>query len=187
MKKHDVVILHGTGGSPEGNWFPWLKKQLESAGYNVYIPRLPTPEGQSVENWNKALNEQVPPISKNTILIGHSCGATFLLHILEALKEPITQSIFVSGFIDKLGNDFFDNLNETFVSNEFNWGTIKKNAGKITLFHGDYDPYIPMSAAKKLAEKLDTPLTIIPNGGHLNAEFGYTEFPQILEMLMTID
>ncbi|MCL1892274.1 MAG: alpha/beta hydrolase [Alphaproteobacteria bacterium] len=187
MKKHDIIILHGTDGFPEENWFPWLKNQLGTAGRNVYVPRFPTPENQSVKNWNKVLNEQVPCIGKDSIFIGHSIGATYILHILEMLKEPIAGSIFVSGFIDKLGNEFFDTLNETFVNHKFDWETIKKNAGKITLFHGDNDPYVPVPAAQKLAGALETPLTVIPNGGHLNAGSGYTQFPQILEALKAID
>ena len=183
MKKYKIVIMHGTGGSPEGNWFPWLKKHLEDKGHEVYVPRFPTPENQSVKNWSKALYKQAPLFDKDTILIGHSCGATYILHILEVLSSSIAQSIFVSGFIDKLGNPFFDNLNETFVNHSFNWDKIKKNAGNITLFHGDNDPYIPIKAAQKLADKLETPLTIIPNGGHLNAESNYTQFPQILEIV----
>ena len=183
MARYDVVIMHGTGGSPEGNWFPWLKKQLEAEGHRVYVPRFPTPEGQSVRSWCNALDEQAPRFGKNTILIGHSCGAAYILHILEVLKEPVAQSIFVSGFIDKLGNEFFDTLNETFVNHNFDWETIKKNAGKITIFHGDNDPYVPLAAAQKLADKLETPLTIVKNGGHLNAEFGYNEFPEIWKAL----
>jgi len=184
----NIIILHGTGGSPTGNWFPWLKMQMESAGHNVYVPRMPTPENQSVDNWRKALYEITPPrkIDGDTILIGHSCGATFMLHILESLDRPVKGSIFVSGFIDKLGNDFFDNLNHTFVEHDFNWEKIKKNMGAATLFHGDNDPYIPMTAAQKLVDKLDTPLTIIPGGGHLNAQSGYTEFPQIINEINKI-
>lgn len=183
MKKHDIIILHGTGGSPEGNWFPWLAEQLRAHGHRVFVIKLPTPENQSVYKWHAALVSQAPPMGRNTIFIGHSCGATFMLHVLEALAEPVAQSIFVSGFIDKLGNEFFDRLNETFVNHDFDWKTIKKNAGKITLFYGDNDPYVPHTAARRLSDKLETPLTIIKDGGHLNAESGYTEFPTILELI----
>lgn len=179
----DIIILHGTGGSPEGHWFPWLKKQMEDAGHTVYVPRLPTPENQSIENWRRALDTVVPRIGKDTVLIGHSCGSTFMLHILESLSTPITKSIFVSGFIDKLGNPFFDNLNETFVNHNFDWDRIKENAGGITLFYGDNDPYVPRAAAERLGRNLGMPLTVIPNGGHLNTESGYIEFPKVLKIL----
>ena len=39
MKK--VVIIHGANGSPEENWFPWLKKELETKGIEVIIPQFP--------------------------------------------------------------------------------------------------------------------------------------------------
>jgi hypothetical protein len=183
MKKHDIVIIHGTGGSPQGNWFFWLKQQLENNGHRVFVPKFPTPENQSIYKWHAALVTQVERMGKDTILIGHSCGATFLLHVLEALAEPVEQSILASPFIEKLGNEYFDNLNETFVDYEFDWDLIKKNAGKITILHGDNDPYVPIAAAQKVADALNASLTIIPNGGHLNAEFGFTEFPQILQVL----
>ncbi|GHS99837.1 hypothetical protein FACS189421_11020 [Bacteroidia bacterium] len=185
MKKYDIVILHGTGGSPDGNWFPWLREQLTARGHRVFVPRFPTPDEQSVETWNRALKEQVPQIGSNTILIGHSCGATYILHILESLENPVHASILVSGFIDKLGNEWFDIRNETFVNHKFDWEKIKKNAGRVTLLAGDNDPYVPASAARKLADALSAQLTIIPGGGHLNSEFGYTEFPEILKIVET--
>lgn len=182
-KLSDIVIIHGTGGTPESNWFPWLAKKLTVVGHNVYVPKFPTPENQSVDSWRAALASAVPTIDENTILIGHSCGATFMLHILESLNAPVAKSIFVSGFTEKLGNEFFDTLNKTFIEHDFDWKKVRDNMGAATLFHGDNDPYVPIAAAQKLSDALQTPLTIIPNGGHLNAEFGYTEFPEILKIL----
>ena len=35
------VIFHGTYGSSEGNWFPYLKKQLELINQKVILPQYP--------------------------------------------------------------------------------------------------------------------------------------------------
>ena len=53
-----ALIFHGTHGSPEGNWFPWLHGELISKGWDVDVPAFPTPEGQSLDNWiNVVLNK----------------------------------------------------------------------------------------------------------------------------------
>jgi len=92
MPRKDAIILHGTMGSPEGNWFPWLKSQLEN-DYNVYVPQFPTPENQTKDNWHA-----------------------------ECLQ-------------DQIGGE----------------------------------------------------LIVIPNGGHLNSESGYTEFPLLLNVITRLD
>ena len=179
----DVVIMHGTGGSPEGNWFPWLKAQLELRGHKVFVPRFPTPENQTVKNWCKVLSAEAPLFGENTILIGHSCGAAYLLNVLMVLPGPVAKSIFVSPFAGKLGNQHFDMLNKDFVERNFDWEKIRRNMGAATLFYGDDDPYVPRACADYVSEKLGVPLTVIPGGGHLNAESGYTKFHELLKIL----
>ena len=39
-----VFIIHGWTGKPEGDWFPWLKQELETKGFQVQIPEMPDTE-----------------------------------------------------------------------------------------------------------------------------------------------
>lgn len=178
----DVIICHGTLGSPDGNWFQWAKQEFEKLGHDVYVPSLPTPDNQTKIQWCNALREQAPLFGNNTILIGHSISATFLLHILEVVNQPVYRSIFVSPVMGNIGNSEYDELNKTFVHHNFDWSSINKNKGIATIFHGDNDPYVPLSHAQTLSENIKTPITIIENGGHLNSESGYTKFPKLLEI-----
>ena len=45
----NVLILHGAYGAPDTNWFPWLSDHLMRSGHDVSVPKLPTPEGQSLQ------------------------------------------------------------------------------------------------------------------------------------------
>ncbi|MDR1418544.1 MAG: alpha/beta hydrolase [Endomicrobium sp.] len=49
------------------------------------------------------------------------------------------------------------------------------------MVYGDDDPYAPAHCSQVCKRKLRTPLTIIPHGGHMNAESG----PQDLDMFMS--
>ena len=60
---------------------------------------------------------------------------------------------------------------------------IHKMSTKIEIIHGDDDPYVPVEHARQLSGFIDAPLHIIKDGGHLNAETGYTQFPEILDFL----
>jgi predicted alpha/beta hydrolase family esterase len=180
MKK--ALIFHGTQGTPQGNWFAWLQEHLMIQGWQVAVPTLPTPEDQSLENWTVALEEQVPSFAEADLIIGHSCGGAFALRLLEGNIITPEQTILVGTVIDTLGNQF-DALNKSFVDTPFNWDSIKENCEDITVFHGDNDPYVPLSQAETLSENLQAPLYVIQNGGHINADAGYTEFPDLLDFI----
>ncbi len=179
--KTNFFIIHGAYGHPQENWFPWLQGKLEKLGYPVFVPKFPTPEGQTLTNWLKVFSKYQKYLNQDSIVIGHSLGPAFLLNVLQKLKTPIKAAFFVSGFTGNLGNPLFDKINETFANKQFNWGKIKHACHNFYVFHSDNDPYVPLKKAKELAKNLDAKLVIVPGAGHFNEKAGYTTFPLLLK------
>lgn len=177
----NAFIIHGAYGSPNENWIPWLKNRLESNGYSVIAPKFPTPENQNYECWMEVMQPHFSEFNNETVLIGHSIGATFVLSILEKLNLPISHAILISGFLGSLDNEEFDTINKTMSEREFDWKKIQANSPKFSIFHGGNDPYVSKEKAIELGEHLSTEPIFIENGGHLNESAGFLEFPLLLE------
>lgn len=184
MQPLHFLIVHGTMGSPEGNWFPWLKRELEARGHVVHLPTFPTPENQSFDTWLAVAQKELVGVDPaHTTLVGHSLGAAFVLRMAEMADQPYRGVCGVAPFVDLLGLLDFDVLNSSFINHAFDWAMIRRNAGAISLYAGDNDPYVPLPFAQKVETALCVRLTVIKGGGHLNAESGYTTFPLLLDMM----
>ena len=179
----NFIIIHGVYANPEANWFPWLKKELENLGYEVIVPKFPTPLDQSLESWLRAIADYESKINEKTVLIGHSLGAAFILDYLERTNKKIKATILVAGF-HKLLSSSYDEVNKTFVDKEFNWEKIKNSCGRFFVFASDNDKYIPLEISQELAENLNAEFKIIPNAGHINKESGYDAFPLLRECII---
>lgn len=182
-----ALIIHGAQGSPEENWIPWLKRELFKQSYDAVAPVFPTPEKQSCDTWMKVVEPYLCRLNGESIVIGHSIGATFLLSLLERLSQPVAISALISGFVHDLGIDAFDRINNTFYSRSFDWSRIRNNARDIVILHGSNDPYVPLMEMQYLADQLRVIPTIVQNGGHLNESAGFLELPQLLERLVKFD
>ena len=179
-------LIHGAYGNPNENWFPWLKKELEKLDHEVFIPKFSTPKNQSLENWMKVFEKYLDEIDENTIFIGHSLGPAFILSVLEQINVKVKACFFVSPFLGKIGNSDFDTINESFVCKEFAWKKIKNNCSEFFTYFGDNDPYLKLTDAIVISEALDCEINIVENGGHLNENAGFKEFPMILKDIKSI-
>lgn len=47
------IIFHGAYGSKNGNWFPWLKKELVKLGHNVLLDQYPVDNYDEIEKRGK--------------------------------------------------------------------------------------------------------------------------------------
>jgi predicted alpha/beta hydrolase family esterase len=181
----NALILHGTNGNSQENWFPWLKNELEHMGYKVWVPDLPGADTPNIQRYNKFIFENKEwMIDNESVLVGHSSGAVALLGLLQALPDEVIVDtcILVGAFKDDLE---WDALKELFVE-PLNFEKIRKHAKKIIFIHSDNDPYCPLDHARYLSEQLQAELKVIPGQKHFSTgTFGeeYREFPLLLEIL----
>ena len=182
----NFFIIHGVYANPDANWFTWLKNELEKIGYEVIIPHFPTPLDQSLESWLRTISHYEYKINEDTILIGHSLGAAFILNYLEQASKKIKAAFLIAGFFKPIGSEY-DKLNETFINKNFDWKKIKNNCGKFFVIGSDNDEYISIGITKDLAKSLGAKLKIIHNGGHLNKKAGFDKFPELLDLILKIN
>lgn len=179
--KTNYIILHGSFGSKDGNWFPWLKQELEKKNYEVTVPQMPVGVGiQNYDNWALEFNKL--KINEETIIIAHSIGPIFVCKYLINNKIKVKKLVFVCGFNNYLGIDSdFDAVNESMFID--NLEEIKKYCDEIICYYSDNDPYVSFDVEKSFADSISTKQYVIENGGHINEESGYTKFEEILEVL----
>lgn len=179
-----AVILHGTDGGPEMNWFPWLKAKLEAEGYEVWVPLLPENHTPDREVYGDFLFGQGWDFADN-LIIGHSSGAVAVLNLLMDKRLPhVRLAVMVGAWKDGIPHGYPDDCTQfarLFPPEGFDFAAIKSKADKIAFLHGSDDPYCPLEQAKYLAEQLGAPITVVPNGGHLGLK--YPELPEIWKII----
>ena len=177
----NYIIIHGSFGSKDGNWFPWLKEKLEQKGNIVDVPQMPIGVGnQNFENWTNILNGI--KIDETTTIIAHSIAPIFVCKYLLTYKKKVKKLIFVCGFNNYLGiNEEYDNVNKSMYFN--NLQDVKQYANEIICFYSDNDPYVKYEVEKEFADTIATEQVLIPNGGHINSESGYDTFEDIVNYL----
>lgn len=180
----NAFIIHGTEGYPEENWFPWLKTQLETEGYEVFVPQFPSPPivPAKIDEWFDVFKTYEDKINKDTLLIGHSLGGLFSLRILEKLVTQIDTTVLVSAPVGILPILNYDR-DSAFCGFDLNWHKVKNTSTNFIIFQSDNDPYVSLGNGKKIAEELNTELSFVPNAGHFNAAAGYTKFPELMKQL----
>ena len=178
---NNYIIIHGSFGSNDGNWFPWLKKELENRNLSVEVPQMPIGVGnQNFNNWANVLDNL--SINENTIIIAHSIAPVFVCKYLIKRKIKVTKLIFVCGFNNYLGIDpEYDAVNEPMFLD--NLKEVKNYCDDIICFYSDNDPYVKFEVEKDFADTISNEQHIIKDGGHINSESGYTEFKDILNVL----
>ncbi len=185
-----VFIIHGWDGYPEKNWFPWLKRELETRGFEVQVPALPDTANPRIEKWVPAVAKVVGIPDEETYFVGHSMGCQTIVRYLETLPEEVKVGgvVFVAGFFRKITNlEEEPDVQETashWLNTPVDLTKAKKHFNKSVAIFSDNDEYVSLDNVDDFRDKLGSKIIIEHNKGHLNERAGVTELPVVLEELL---
>lgn len=178
---NSAFIFHGSNGNKDFHWYPWLKKELERKELRVFLPQFPIKENQNLKGWLDTLKPMKNNL-KDTILIGHSLGATFILNVLNQWDQKIRAAFLISGFTGKIEAGNEPNLPD-FAEQPLNWKKIRNNCERFYVIHSDDDPHVPLEKAEEIAKNLGVSVILVKGGGHFLERSGFKTFDFLLKKI----
>lgn len=199
------LIMHGSYGSPEENWFRWLEQELLSQNQEVVLEQFPVddwdrisdlgrekanqePTNQTLTSWESYFVSNILPIIKGESInvIAHSVAPIFILHMLaKHTSFRIEKAVFVAPFFnipDREAIWQFYPVNKTFYHSEFDFEFLKSRIRTSFVVYGDNDPYVPQEQFTLFAEKLNASKIEITQGRHCGSNF--KEFPELIPLIL---
>ncbi len=174
-----VVIIHGCPASPEDTrsrsqrWMCWLEDTLKEKEYEAFAPDMPIPWQPQYEEWKQLIEKY--RVTENSLLIGHSCGAAFLVRYLLDTKRKVKKFILVApAKIPEGENDKRKNLYQFDLPDN-----SSKIADEIVIFVSNDLPR-HLKSLEIYKKALKPRIVEIENKGH----FVISQFPEILKEII---
>lgn len=185
-----VFLIHGWGGSPEGDWLPWAKSQLEQQGYRVHTPQMPDTDSPQIDAWISTLIQEVGKPEHTDIFIGHSIGCQAILRYLETLKdeEKVDKVIFVAGWhtlsSESTPTAEDKQIAKPWVETPINFDIVRQKANTFIGIFSDNDYDVPFQENNKwFNDNLGISTVVLKNKGHFTGSDNVTELPELLKFV----
>lgn len=184
-----VFIIHGWDGSPEANWLPWMKAELEKRGYEVIVPAMPETNHPKIDEWVSHLAEVVGTPDQETYFIGHSIGCQAVARYLAGVTQSTAGVLFVAGWFTLTGLETPEEVEiaKPWIEKPIDDTAFRKNAGKIVALFSDNDSNVPLENVNLFKERFGARTIVEKNAGHFTGEeTGVMEFPIILSTFLEL-
>lgn len=179
---YNFILIHGQGGSPEGNFLPWLEQELMSQGHKVTTPILPHPDDFDIEEKVAFLKKEYS-FDENTIILWHSFGSLIWMKLIEQLKQPIAGMVSISGMYDRRVNNerrarndadafkSYDIHKSQYGKIELNYWLLITNCTNFVIVWDKSDPAVPPQHQVILSNELYAPLIQwVPLAPHITGD-----------------
>ena len=177
------VIVHGWGGRPTDGWFPWLGKELESRGYDVYIPAMPNTDAPEITPWVQTLKSTLADNpAQRILLVGHSIGCQTILRYLSEAYVPADRALFVAGWIELIGLDETEKaIAQPWLETSVAIPPLRAHLKQSTAFFSVDDPLVPLEPNRQFFEEQIGSKTVTLDGyNHFDEDAGVRAIPELL-------
>jgi len=174
LKHREIYIAKRVGWNGD-----YLDKKL-GPNFQIIRPRMPLGDYAIYSDWVIHFERHFPYLKNNTILIGESLGGVFLAKYLSENKFPkklLSVYLVCPPFDNTLyGEDLVGGFK---LPSDLS--LLEKNCKNINLLFSKNDDVVPVSHAKKYADKLKQTNIVIYK--HITGHFQISEFPEIIKMI----
>jgi len=180
MKKR-VYIIHGWGFNADEKWYPWLKRELEAKGFDVFAPQMPNTNEPVIEEWVTYLAKLVGTPDKQTYFMGHSIGCQAIMRYLQTIDTKIGGAVFIAGWVvlHNLEDEEIP-IAKPWIETPLDFEKLKTLTKNYSLIISDNDPFGRFEENEVAFEKLGAKIIVLKNAGHIED----AELPVALEKIL---
>lgn len=86
VRTRQVLFIQGGGSGTHDEWDDKLVHSLRAElgdGFEVRYPRMPDEDDPRGSTWGPAIRQEIASLEDGAVVVGHSVGATVLIHVLD--------------------------------------------------------------------------------------------------------
>jgi len=187
-----VFIVHGWEGKPKHGWYPWLKKELEKRGFEVFVPAMPNSDAPEMKSWLATLKKAVGKPDEDTFFVGHSIGCLTILHYFQSLSKDVKVggAVFVAGWFsltkEALPDKESEDIAKPWMETPLDFAKVLEKTKNMIAIFSDNDPSVPMKENEKIFRKFCKKIIIEKGKGHMIELHGVFELPSALNAVLEL-
>jgi len=180
-----AFIVHRWEGSPDEGWIPWLKRELEADGFDVFVPAMPDPDKPVIDTWVSHLAKEVGTVDSDTFFVGHSIGCQTIMRFVERLPNDQVAggAVFVAPWFTLMGLEDEEDkkIAKPWLETHIEDTAVQEHIPTLTCIFSDDDYYVPVENEEMFRDRMQAFTITLEGRKHFTGEDGVTELPEALE------
>ena len=179
-----AYIIHRWEGTPQDDWYPWLRDRLVEQGWQVIIPSMPNTQAPQIDDWVGTLHKLVSSPDGNTVFIGHSIGCQTILRYLETLPSNTQVGpVHLAApwmKLENLADARSKAIAQPWQTKPMEWQEIRPKAQKFVAYFSTDDPWVVPENTEIFQINLNAEIIQLPGRGHITDP----TFPELVSKLI---